>query len=192
MSFNPIAHFNRWYREAFAAAVPLPDAMALATADSRGRPSVRYVLLKQADDDGFVFYTHFTSRKGRELLANPYASLAFYWDALGRQVRVDGRVRRVRDAEADAYWATRPRDSQLAGAVSQQSQAIASHADLLQRWRQLRRELGGHEIPRPATWGGFRLVPRQVEFWTRGEPRLHRREVYTRSRAGWKRVLLQP
>jgi len=192
MPSNPISHFHRWYREALSADVPLPDAMALATADLRGRPSVRYVLLKQADESGFVFYTNLDSRKGCELLANPHASLAFYWDLLGKQVRADGRVRLVTAAEADAYWATRPRESQLAGTVSRQSTRIASHGELLQRWRVLRRQLGGHEVPRPERWTGFRLVPRQVEFWSRGEHRLHRRELYTRTRDGWKVALLEP
>ena len=153
---------------------------------------MRYILLKQADDSGFVFYTNLVSRKGPELLGNPYASMAFYWDAIGKQVRVEGRVELVTPEEADAYWATRPRESQLAGAVSRQSQAIASHTLLLARWRQLRRELGGKDVPRPEGWTGFRLIPRQIEFWTRGDHRLHRRELYTQSKSGWTKKLLQP
>ncbi len=192
MSLNPIAHFNRWFRAAVSAGAPLPEAMALATADTRGRPSVRYMLLKHADARGFVFYTNLASRKGPELLANRHAAMAFYWDAIGKQVRVEGRVELVPAEEADAYWATRPRDSQLAGAVSRQSQPIASHALLLQRWRLLRRELGSQDVPRPDGWTGFRLIPRRVEFWTRGDHRLHRRELYTRTKSGWKQLLLQP
>jgi len=192
MSLNPIAHFNRWFRQAIAAGVPLPEAMALATADRRGHPSVRYVLLKQADERGFVFYTNLESRKGRELTANPYASLVFYWDLLGKQVRVEGKIDLVDDSEADAYWATRPRESQLAGFTSRQSQAIASHTLLLQRWKRLRQNLGGQDVPRPRGWTGVRVIPRQIEFWTRGEHRLHKRELFTRTRQGWAKKLLQP
>lgn len=192
MALNPVTIFNRWFREACAAGAPLPESMALATCDSRGRPSVRYVLLKQADDSGFVFYTNLDSRKGRELIANPYASLAFYWDVLGKQVRVDGKVTLVDESEADAYWATRPRESQLAGATSHQSRPIASHMLLLQRWRQLRQGMSGKAVPRPSGWTGFRLAPQRIEFWTRGEHRLHKRELFTRRRQGWEKQLLQP
>ncbi len=192
MALNPVAIFNRWFREACAASAPLPESMALATSDRRGRPSVRYVLLKQADESGFVFYTNLDSRKGRELIANPYASLAFYWDVLGKQVRVDGKVTLVDESEADAYWATRPRESQLAGATSCQSRPIASHILLLQRWRQLRQEMSGKAVPRPRGWTGFRLTPQRIEFWIRGEHRLHKRELFTRRRQGWEKQLLQP
>src|SRR6185295_10711908 len=136
---DPIAVFNRWFAQARRAQAPLPEAAALATADARGRPSVRFVLIKQVDDRGFVFYTNAGSRKGRELRANPYAALAVYWDPIGKQVRVEGRVEAVAPAEADAYWATRPRESQLAAVVSAQSAPISSHAELLARWTALRR-----------------------------------------------------
>lgn len=191
MANDPIRRFQRWWKEAREAGVALPEAMALATVQ-RGRPSVRYVLLKGADKDGFVFYTNMTSAKARALRANPRAAIAFYWDATGRQVRCEGRVRRVTKAEADAYWASRPRGSQLASAASRQSAPLESHAALLARYRQLVRRYEGEDVPRPEVWSGFRLVPERIEFWTRREPRLHRRELFVRSRGSWTVQLLQP
>ncbi len=172
--------------------MPLPEAVALATADRRGRPAVRYVLLKHVDERGFVFFTDGRSRKGRELAANPEAALACYWDALGRQVRVEGRVVIVAAAEADAYWATRPRESRLAASASQQSAPLRSRAALLRRWRVLGRRHPGEEVPRPPQWQGYRIVPRAIELWTRGAFRLHHRERFERRRDGWTRTLLQP
>jgi pyridoxamine 5'-phosphate oxidase len=192
MVVDPIKQFRRWYAAAERAGAPLFDAMALATADRGGAPSVRIVLLKGVDDAGFVFFTDGRSRKGRDLAARPRAAVAFYWDVIGKQVRVEGRVRPVSAAEADAYWASRERGSRLAAAVSHQSAPIPSHAVLLARWRRLRRILEGEPVPRPAAWGGYRIVPETIEFWTRGSHRLHRRERYDRSRRGWRRTLLQP
>ncbi len=192
MRVDPIAKVGRWYAAARRARAPLADAMALATVGRGGAPSVRFVLLKAVDPRGFVFFTDTHSRKGRELAARPRASLAFYWDATGKQVRVEGRIERVTAAESDAYWAARPRGSRLAAAVSMQSEPMPSHAWLLARWRRLRRKLGGHAVPRPARWGGFRLVPTSIEFWTRGAHRLHLREAYQRTPSGWRRRLLQP
>lgn len=192
MPVDPIAQFNRWFRDAVDAGISLPEAMALATVDGRGRPSVRYVLLKQADQRGFTFYTNLVSRKARDLAANPHASVVFYWDALGRQVRVEGRVQAVAAAEADAYWATRPRESQLAALASRQSHPIANHALLLQRWQDLCKRFEGKSVPRPQGWTGFRIIPARIEFWTRGDHRLHKREEHTRGRQGWKKRLLQP
>jgi len=189
---DPIAKFRRLYAAAARAGAPLHDAMALATADRRGTPSVRYVLLKGADADGFVFFTHGESRKGRELAARPRAAIAFYWDVIGKQVRVEGRVRRLTAGEADAYWATRPRESQLSGAVSQQSAPMPSHRWLVERWRRLRREVSGQDVPRPKEWGGYRVVPDAIEFWHRGPHRLHRRERYVRTSSRWRHELLQP
>ncbi|HVN86622.1 MAG TPA: pyridoxamine 5'-phosphate oxidase [Candidatus Binatia bacterium] len=189
---NPLAQFHHWFAEAQRANVPLPEAMALATTSAKGRPAVRYVLLKAADARGFVFYTNGRSRKGRELRTNPFASAVFYWDATSKQVRIDGRVEHVAAADADAYWATRPRESQLAAIASRQSAPLASHATLLALWKHLRRKYLGQAIPRPRGWIGFRIVPDTIEFWTRGEHRLHQRELFTRNRHGWKRTLLQP
>ena len=166
--------------------------MALATAGGRGAPSVRFVLLKGADRRGFVFFTDGRSRKGRELRASAHAAVAFYWNRLGKQVRIEGRVEEVSPAEADAYWATRPRASQLAALTSEQSAALASRRALIARWTALRRRYRRRPVPRPPTWTGFRLVPASVEFWTHREHRLHERELFVRTRAGWRRRLLQP
>jgi len=166
--------------------------MALATTGRRGAPSVRFVLLKGADRRGFVFFTDGRSRKGRELRASARAAVAFYWNRLGRQVRIEGRVEEVSPADADAYWATRPRASQLAGLASEQSAALASRRALIARWMELRRRYRRRPVPRPPTWTGFRLVPASVEFWTHREHRLHERELFVRTRAGWRRQLLQP
>jgi pyridoxamine 5'-phosphate oxidase len=210
MALDPIRRFQRWFAEAERARAPLPEAIALATADRRGRPSVRFVLLKHVDARGFVFFTDGRSRKGSELAANPEAAFAVYWDALGKQVRVEGRVAPVSAAEADAYWATRPRESRLAGAVSRQSATLATRADLLRRWRALGRRHPGDDVPRPPAWKGYRITPRAIEFWTRREFRLHHRERFERvggardpERVGgardagrraitWTRRLLQP
>lgn len=193
MAVDPIARFHRWFAAARAhAQIPQPEAMALATADRRGRPSLRVVLLKHADAEGFVFYTNARSRKGRELAANPWASVVFHWQPLGRQVRVEGRVEMVRPEEADAYWATRPRESQLGGAASAQSQPIASRAALLQRWRLLTRRFRGQPVPRPPHWTGYRVVPTAIEFWTLRPFRMHDRELFTRTARGWRLTRLQP
>lgn len=189
---DPIARFQRWFRQAQGTDIELPEAMALATADRSGAPSVRFVLMKHADERGIVFYTNVESRKGAELRANPRASVVFYWDPLGKQVRFDGRIEPVGSAEADAYWRTRPRASQLAALSSRQSAEIASRTLLLRRYRELERRYRGQEIPRPPGWIGFRLVPRTIEFWTRRHHRLHDREEFKRTRDGWRSALLQP
>jgi pyridoxamine 5'-phosphate oxidase len=192
MPQDPIRRFQRWLADARKAGVPLPEAMALATADRHGRPSVRYVLLKGADARGFVFYTNLQSAKARDLHANGRAAIAFYWDAVGRQVRCEGRVTNVSAAQADDYWASRPPGSQVASAVSRQSAPLESSGALMARYRKLLRESEGSTVPRPEAWSGFRLVPKRIEFWTRREPRLHRRELFIRSRGGWTVQLLQP
>jgi pyridoxamine 5'-phosphate oxidase len=189
---DPIARFRRWYREASPRA-DLPDACALATATRDGRPSVRYVLLKGVDARGFVFFTDVRSRKGAELRANPRAALAFYWHPTGRQVRVEGRVREVGAAEADAYWATRPRESQLSAWASRQSAPIARRRDLKAALLRLKARSRGAALPRPPYWRGFRLAPEAIEFWIRGAYRLHFRERFRRRPGGrWRRELLQP
>ncbi|MBI3099069.1 MAG: pyridoxamine 5'-phosphate oxidase [Planctomycetes bacterium] len=192
MAVQPLARFHRWFSAARRAGVPLHDAMALATADRRGRPSVRFVLLKEAGANGFVFYTNARSRKGRELRDNPRAALVFYWDALGRQVRVEGPVREVTPGEADAYWRTRPRESQIGAIASTQSAPLRDRAGLMDRFRRVRRMYRGQPIPRPPHWTGYRILPRTMEFWTRGPHRLHDREEFVRSGAGWRRRRLQP
>jgi pyridoxamine 5'-phosphate oxidase len=154
--------------------------MALATATPDAAPSVRMVLLKGADERGLVFYSHHTSRKGRELEANPQAALLFHWSPLGRQVRVEGRVEHVSADESDSYFATRPRDAQLGALASRQSERLGSRAELDERVAEVQREVGEGPVPRPPTWGGFRLVPTAWEFWQHRASRLHDRFRYER------------
>ncbi len=189
---EPLRRFRRWFHEARRAGIELPEALALATADHAGRPAVRFVLLKEADARGFVFFTDGRSRKGRELRENPRAAGVFYWHETGKQVRVEGRIEEVAAAEADAYWETRPRASRLAASISTQSAPLPSRARLVAAWRNLDRRLGDGAIPRPPTWTGYRIVPSAIEFWRRGESRLHDRVLYVRRRGGWKRTLMQP
>lgn len=192
MPADPIARFRRWFAEAARAHALLPEAIALATADGRGRPSVRYVLLKGVDHHGFVFFTDGRSRKGAELAVNPEAAFACYWDPIGKQVRVEGRVTEVTAAEADAYWRTRPRESRLAATASRQSATLVRRSDLTTRWHALARRHPGDDVPRPPEWKGYRIAPRAIEFWTRREFRLHHRERFERRRGTWTARLLQP
>lgn len=169
--------------------------MVLATVDEAGYPHARWLLLKEADDRGFVFYTNTRSAKGQELRRSPKATLAFYWPATGRQLRVIGDVEPLDHTAADAYWKTRPRESQLAAIASNQSATLDSREALLSRHAALTREWAGKEIPRPAHWSGYRVVPREIEFWTNGEHRLHHRERFTRDGADkdtWRGRLLNP
>jgi pyridoxamine 5'-phosphate oxidase len=192
MPHDPIARFHRWFNAARRAGLAQPDAMALATADASGRPSVRFVLLKSADQRGFVFFTNGYSRKGQELRDNPRAALAIHWLPLGKQVRVEGAVEGVPAEEVDAYWRTRPRESQLGALASQQSAELSSRRHLVAGWKRLLRVYDGKHVPRPPAWTGFRIVPEAIEFWTHGDHRLHHRELFTRTRTGWQRTLLQP
>ncbi|MFQ5479156.1 MAG: pyridoxamine 5'-phosphate oxidase [Candidatus Binatia bacterium] len=192
MTTNPLEKFKRLMREARRAGIELPEAMALATSDERGRPSVRFMLLKEATEKGFVFYTNTLSPKGRDMLANPWAALAFYWHETGRQVRVEGKLFALSASDADEYWSQRPRGSQLASAVSLQSAALDSYGDLVAAYRELERTRQGGSVPRPDHWKGFRVRPDRIEFWTRREPRLHLRESYQKRRGRWYATLLQP
>ena len=169
-----------------------PTAMSLATATRDGRPSVRMVLLKGVDARGFVFYTNRDSRKGDELEANPRAALCLYWPALGVQVRVEGAVERTTDEESDAYFASRPRDSQLGAWASRQSRPLANHALLTERFADLQADYHDRAVPRPRWWGGYRVLPERIEFWKSGPHRLHLRELYTRDGVGWRIELLNP
>jgi pyridoxamine 5'-phosphate oxidase len=187
LASDPLEQFRRWYAEA-EAAVEVPEAMALATATTDGAPSVRMVLLKGFDERGLVFYSHRTSRKGRELEANPQAALLFHWSSLGRQVRVEGRVGQVSADESDAYFATRPRDAQIGAVASRQSEPLGSRSELDERLAEVRADRGDGSVPRPPTWGGFRLVPEAWEFWQHRASRLHDRFRYEREPSGAWRI----
>ena len=187
---DPLAAFHEWFEEARVAGVEAPEAMTLATADGEGRPSARMVLLKGADERGFTFFTGYESRKGRELERNPRAALVFYWRPLGRQVRVEGTVRRLTPAESDEYWATRPVRSRAAAAASRQSEPLASREELEQEFE---RQLALGEPQRPERWGGYVLEPDAIELWQHRDDRLHERLRFTRAReGGWSEELLAP
>lgn len=189
---DSIAQFARWYGEALADVKPLPEAVALATATRAGHPSLRMVLLKGFDAHGFVFYTNYRSRKGRELARNARASLLFYWGGLERQVRVDGYVTKVTARESDEYFATRPRGSQLSAWASAQSERVSGRAALERRFAAVARKYPG-AVPRPPHWGGYRLVPEAIEFWQGRENRLHDRILYRRGPRGrWVTERLAP
>lgn len=190
---DPIALVARWFSEAQAAGIPQPDAMTLATATPDGRPSARVVLLKGVDERGFAFFTNYESRKARELDANPRAALVLLWNELQRQVRVTGSVARVGADESDAYFATRPRGSQLGAWASQQSRPLPDRGELDERWAALDARYGGQPVPRPPHWGGYRLDPDEVEVWQGRANRLHDRFAYVRGAGGgWQRTRLQP
>jgi pyridoxamine 5'-phosphate oxidase len=187
LASDPLEQFRSWF-EAAGAMLETPEAMALATATPDGAPSVRMVLLKQFDERGLVFYSHYTSRKGRELAANPQAALLLHWSPLGRQVRVEGRVERLPEEESDAYFASRPRDAQVGAVASRQSAPLGSRAELHERLAELEDDLVGGPVPRPPTWGGFLLFPSAWEFWQHRDSRLHDRFRYEREPSGAWRI----
>ena len=181
---DPLVVLHRWLDEARAAGVEMPDAMTLATASADGRPSARMVLLKDADATGLTFYTNYESRKGHELAVNPRAALLLYWHVLGRQVRVEGAVERLAGATSDAYFRSRPLSSRVSAAVSPQSEVVASREELERAALELGRS-AGEDVPRPESWGGYRVVPHEWEFWQHRVDRLHDRFRYRGSSGRW-------
>jgi pyridoxamine 5'-phosphate oxidase len=190
---DPVSQFHAWFQAAADVGVRMPEAAAVATAANDGTPSVRMVLVKRADEDGFVFYTNYESRKARELAVNPSAALLFYWDPLGRQVRIEGGVERTTADESTAYVRSRARGSQLSALSSPQSRPIANRAELEERVAELSERYADSELPLPEAWGGFRLTPQTFEFWQNRSDRLHDRLLYRRRPGGgWMIERLAP
>jgi pyridoxamine 5'-phosphate oxidase len=189
---DPFRQFELWFEQAASAGVRAPEAAAVATATPDGAPSVRMVLVKKTGEPGFVFFTNYESRKGSELASNPRAALLFHWDAVGRQVRIEGPVERLRSEESAEYVRSRPHASQLSALASPQSRPVADRAELERRVAELASRYEGTEPPVPGFWGGFRLIPEQFEFWQHREDRLHDRLRYRRSNGGWRIDRLAP
>lgn len=192
MSDDPFALFDSWFAEARASEPNDANAMALATATPGGRPSLRMVLLKGHGPDGFVFYTNLDSRKGGELAANPHVALLFHWKSLRRQIRIEGAVTPVDDMTADAYFATRSRDSQLGAWASDQSRPLGSRETFEARFTEVQAQFDGQDVPRPPRWSGWRVNPSAIEFWQDREHRLHERTLFQRASDGWTKGLLYP
>lgn len=192
MASDPFHLFDEWFAEAQASEPNDPEAMALATADAEGRPSVRMVLLKGHGPLGFLFYTNDESAKGEQLAANPRAALLLHWKSLRRQVRIEGPVRRVSDADADAYFASRGRDSQIGAWASDQSRPLDTRETFESRYEEVKRRFEGQDVPRPPHWGGYRVIPERVEFWSDRPHRLHERRLFVRDGGGWREGLLYP
>ena len=192
MADDPLALFRAWYDEARTTEPNDSNAMALATANAEGRPSVRMVLLKGYDERGFVFYTNREGRKAADLAANPHAALLFHWKSLRRQIRIEGPVTRASDTESDAYFASRSRDSQLGAWASDQSRPLDARATFEARFEEMQARFEGQEVPRPPHWGGYRVAPQRIEFWQDREHRLHERRLFVREGEGWREGLLYP
>jgi pyridoxamine 5'-phosphate oxidase len=192
MKPDPIEQFKIWYKEAEVAEVPEPNTMTLATVSNLGQPTIRVVLLKEITDDGIIFYTNFRSRKGREMEEHPKTALNFYWQKMERQVRMDGQVSKIPEQVSDAYFATRPRGSQLGAWVSEQSKTIPTRQYLEEQLKSYQAQFDGVQIPRPPHWGGYLLMPSRVEFWQGGANRLHDRIQYSLINNRWNRCRLAP
>ena len=192
MASDPFQLFGEWLDEARSSEPNDPEAMAFASADPQGRPSVRMVLLRQFGPEGFGFFTNLDSRKGQELLANPNGALVIHWKSLRRQVRAEGPVEQVSDADADAYFASRSRESRIGSWASDQSRPLESREVFEQRYEAMRARFEGQDVPRPPRWSGFRLIPDRIEFWSDRPFRLHERRLFTRAGSGWAEGLLYP
>jgi pyridoxamine 5'-phosphate oxidase len=193
MDPDPVKQFVLWFQAAQQAALPLANAMTLATSGRQGKPAARILLLKKVDERGFVFFTNYDSRKGQELRENSSAALVFYWAPLARQVRIEGVVELLAPSESDAYFASRPRGHQIEAHASPQSQVIRDRMHLEKRFQEVTRKYQGQPVPRPSHWGGYRLVPDRLEFWQEGDNRLHDRICYRRNRTGcWMMERLAP
>lgn len=189
---DPLALFDSWFAEARESEPNEPSAMALATATPDGKPSVRMVLLKSHGPEGFTFYTHFGSRKGDEIAVNRNVALLFHWKSLCRQVRIEGAAHEVESEEADAYFATRTRDSQIGAWASKQSRPLSDRATFQAEFEEMKTKFEGMAVPRPSDWSGFRVIPEMIEFWTARKHRLHERRLFTRTAEGWSEGLLYP
>ena len=192
MASDPFQLFDQWFAEARTSEINDPEAMTLATADASGQPYARMVLLKGHGPTGFVFYTNEQSAKGEQIAANSRGALLFHWKSLRRQVRIEGKVERVPDEEADAYFATRARDSQIGAWASDQSRPLDSRATFEERFEQVKRQFEGQDVPRPPHWRGYRVVPDRIEFWIDRAHRLHERRLFTRDGDAWSEGLLYP
>jgi pyridoxamine 5'-phosphate oxidase len=189
---DPVVLFDRWFRFAKRARIYWPNSTAVATADASGKPSVRMVLLKSYDERGFVFYTNYDSQKGRELSANPNASMVIYWNDLVRQIRMTGRVEQTSREESEQYFHSRPRGSQIGAWASNQDSAVASRDELTKKYEEFDRKFAGQPVPLPPYWGGYRLIPEEIEFWQGRAYRLHDRFRYARKGGSWSWVRLSP
>ena len=192
VSSNPFGQFSEWMREAVDAEILDPNAMTLATADKNGMPSARIVLLKSIDEKGLVFYTNFGSKKGKDLLENPRASVVFFWKELERQLRVMGTIERTSKKESEAYFKTRPYESQIGAWASRQSSELKSRKLLEEKFAEIKSKYPEGEVPLPDFWGGFRIIPEQFEFWQGGPNRLHDRIAYLREKDKWRIIRLAP
>jgi pyridoxamine 5'-phosphate oxidase len=190
---DPIKQFDTWFKEALDAEVQEPTAMTLATATHDGRPSARIVLLKGFDSNGFVFYTNYLSRKGKEISKNPLGALLFFWGSMERQVRIEGTIEKISKEESERYFHSRPKDSQIGAVISPQSQEIPGRDALEQKWHETEAKYKDTEVPKPAHWGGYLLKPRLIEFWQGRPSRLHDRILYKKiDNKNWKKVRLAP
>jgi pyridoxamine 5'-phosphate oxidase len=189
---NPVVQFRIWYEERLKSAIAIPDSVSLATASSDGRVSVRTVLLKDYNDEGFFFYTNYKSRKGLQLSSNPRAALLFYWPESARQVRLEGITEKISEEDSDSYFKTRPRESQLSAWASEQSSVIPDRQHLENRYNYYENLLSGRPVDKPQQWGGFRIIPDWFEFWQEGEFRLHDRLTYTKRKDLWSLKRLSP